>query len=64
MAVMKKETPALKPSVGKHRLAADIMVALIGKYGILRPTIQEATMMSATAYHYAEAFVREGDKQQ
>lgn len=60
----KDKTPALKPSVGKHRLAADIMVALIAKFGIMRPTIQEAQGMAATAYHYAEAFVREGDKQQ
>jgi hypothetical protein len=62
--VSKDKTPALKPSVGKHRLAADLFVALVARHGVLRPTNQEAQNMASVAYLYADAFVREGDKWQ
>lgn len=58
------KTPALKPTVGKHRLAADIMVALVQRYGVMGPTPIDAQLVAKAAYTYAEAFVREGDGRQ
>ena len=55
---------ALKPSVGKHRLAADIFVALVQRFGVMKPTPVEGTDIARAAYAYAETFLAEGDKRQ
>jgi hypothetical protein len=54
----------LKPSVGKHRLAADIYVAMVSKFSVTMPTPSDCEALAKASYTYAEAFLKEGDKRQ
>jgi hypothetical protein len=51
----------IRPSpANRHRIAADIMTALVQRYGNAAPTPNECKPLAKAAYLYADALMIEG----